>query len=464
MSESVESRKSIELSWGWRRKPVETGEPHDDAEVFVGKHDDYWRGMRMTLLRASIVATVAVGAVFLLREIAALTNTGTSPIRILLPPLPAEVFLATLGVSVTIAIALQVAVRAEVSGDRSRDVSGAARRYALAQVADALAIATLALGLYQSVQNVTGPTSIDVLRLFGPLIGGVLVALVASDAAVAGDELRKGRDLVREWRLRRREAAARPLLSVTTGTRRPSGRAKTRQWSTLVIASVLAGLIPPIVIDSWEGLGARAAAVLISLAAGAVVVAVATYSYQLSVQGDWVTLVIVCVVITLISVPVVILVYIVVWDAAVVYGSPFGAAMLLTWVVVSITVPSVLASRYLGVTASIRGRGVLREIVARHLARALARRVAEAARQPDEPPVPLSALAVVACIFCVIPPVGLALAEAARVRIVHSHRGAQVLRGARVATFARWASIAVLALGLCGGIALIALTADSAGG
>lgn len=98
------------------------------------------------------------------------------------PRLSAGTALGCFGILAALITALQIAVR---SGTES---SPTPRRQFLAGAAGYLMLASLALGTYVGLQFlVTAPKLVEPVRMFGPLLGGVLLALLAADAAAAAE-------------------------------------------------------------------------------------------------------------------------------------------------------------------------------------------------------------------------------------------------------------------------------------
>lgn len=206
---------------------------------------------------------------------------------IVFAPMPATFTAAGLSLLAAIAIALQLAVRTPSEAE-SRPASALARRRFLCGVARVVVLASNALAVYATIPALLDfPNTIDIVRLFGPVLGGTLVALIAADAGVAADPDYAPAEMGRVWRAR---VARRLLIGVRlVGSGAVAKPVRTYAWQGIALIGT------PLLVSiasfwSAPGLrfGARLLLMIVALITGAIVYAIAVHVYIAAVAHDWV--------------------------------------------------------------------------------------------------------------------------------------------------------------------------------
>lgn len=130
-----------------------------------------------------------------------MASYGNGP-QINIPLLSTGTALGSSGILAGLITALQVAVRSGAKG------APTARRQFLAKTAGVLMLASVALGTYVGMQFIlTAPHVVEPVRMFGPMLGGALLAMLAADAAAAAETLGndpEANDVVQEKKVEQR--------------------------------------------------------------------------------------------------------------------------------------------------------------------------------------------------------------------------------------------------------------------
>ena len=153
----------------------------DDLADLLRAHDEdfsqYARTLGATLGRG--VAALALVSLF------ALTQLNPDAPRLVLPRFDGGDALAAFGVVGLFVTTLQLAVRDP--GALQQPTASAGRQQLLTLIAALLVPTSLGLGIYIAIPYMieSAPTGIDLVRGFGPIAIGILLALFAADAAAA---------------------------------------------------------------------------------------------------------------------------------------------------------------------------------------------------------------------------------------------------------------------------------------
>lgn len=131
--------------------------------------------------------------------------------------------LAGFGVLAVLVTTLQVAVR--TSPPRPSEHVRSARNQFLVFLASLLIPVSLGFGCYVGLQFALTPTLLDPIRTFGPMAGGLLVALLAADAAAAAP-IPEDSEVARRARLQTRVDSLREQVTVITAGAMPASRAQ----------------------------------------------------------------------------------------------------------------------------------------------------------------------------------------------------------------------------------------------
>ena len=149
-------------------------------------------------------------------------------------PVPADISIAGFTLLTTIAIALQVAARSPILGFENLPHE-IARRQFLGAFANSLIPAAAALGFYITAQYWSGPHTFDPVRLFGPSLLALLVALAAADAGLAASPEFGTHDLRAAWKRKRVQALKRAEDALTGSGRWPSKQGRINEACAMVV-------------------------------------------------------------------------------------------------------------------------------------------------------------------------------------------------------------------------------------
>ncbi len=389
-------------------------DPDPDSETEIAReYESYQIGIRNRLLRgggAAIVANLVLVLFHFLLEFGQ-TDDATK-VSIVLAPVPSDVAIGTFGVLATLAVALQVAVRApRNSGTRlPRDL---ARKRFLSKLAGGLGPASMTFGFYILLQYLDFPSSIDVVRNFGPVLLALLIALIAADAEMANRSPSRQTILQEAARDRRIAQLETGLATVSDQGRAPSRRRRIGQ-GTLLIGLPLAAASALSLLGSELSPFLTVTMVLIELAICLSIYTFLAKTMQYLAIREWITwavMTMMAVVLTLYA----ILIYLAqgLAEAGETGGWAPVARGLLT-LTIEVAVPLALGLRSLAKRPASKPRGLLRQLVVRRIETHLER--ARAAARPSEPEAkaPWNILAILSAALTVVPPFGLVFAVLAR--------------------------------------------------
>lgn len=209
-----------------------------------------------------------------------------STLMIVLAPLPASIIIAGFSLLAAVAIALQLAVSTP-SAAESRPATALARRRFLCTVAAVVVPGTFALVVYAAIPALAdAPGRLDLVRLFGPALCGMLVALIAADAGVASDPDFAPAEIGRVWRAR---VARRRLIALRIlGDAPATARSWTTVWQTIVLLAV-----PVLIVSVWAVTAPvllseqRIALVILSVPLTVAIYAVAALAYLSTITREW---------------------------------------------------------------------------------------------------------------------------------------------------------------------------------
>lgn len=390
-------------------------EAEDEGEIAT-EYESYQIGIRNRLLWSGGAAIIANLGLFLLHFLLEFGQTDdASKVSIVLAPVPSSVAIGVFGVLATLVVALQVAVRAPRSSGtpRPRDL---ARKHFLAELAGGLGPASMAFGLYISLQYLDAPRNLDIVRNFGPILLALLIALVAADAEIANRSSPRRMILQEAARDRRITQLETGLATVSDQGRAPSRRRRIGQGTLLI------GL--PLAVVSVLGVlrAEPSPFISVSLLLIELLICLSIYTFlakttQYLAIREWITWAVTTTVAVVFTVYA-ILIYLVqgLAEAGETGGWAPVARGLLT-LAIEVSVPIALGLRSLAKRPASKPRGLLRHLVVRRIETHLER--ARAAARPSEPEAkaPWNILAILSAALTVVPPFGLVFAVLARSQI-----------------------------------------------
>lgn len=278
----------------WCKKDADSGvEVRPTASEVDTEYAEYASRIRKAMVLGAVVGVFGTAFLYVYSWSSTLSAaTGSTGLdqpaapKIVLDPLPSSLTLAGFSLLAAVAIALQLAVRTP-SETETRPATVLARRRFLCSVAGLVVPATFALAVYSIVPTFSsGPEHFDVVRMFGPVLCGVLVALIAADAGVASDPDFAPAELGRVWRARLARRRLEGLRMVGDSPKPVRARSVARQVLTLIGVPVLIALTSSL---AAPDLHLRQRFLLIALALGVsvIVYAIAAYFYMSAVMRNW---------------------------------------------------------------------------------------------------------------------------------------------------------------------------------
>ncbi|GAA1777954.1 hypothetical protein [Leucobacter iarius] len=395
--------------------PTPDLEAESEAEIAT-EHESYQLGIRNRLLWSGGTAIVVTLGAFLLHFLLEIGQVDdASKVRIVLAPVPSDVAIGAFGVLATLAVALQVAVRApRNSGTPApRDL---ARKHFLSALAGGIGPASMTLGLYLSLQYLDFPGSIDIVRNFGPILLALLIALIAADAEMANRSSSRQAILQEAARGRRIEQLEAGLATFSDRGRAPS-RSR-RFWQGVLLIGV-----PLAVVSALSVFGSEPSPFLtVTMIIAELVICLFIYTFlvkttQYLAIREWITWAVMLTVSVVLAIYA-ILIYLV--QGLVLAGESGGwapVARALLTLTIEVAVPIALGLRSLAKRPASKPRGLLRHLVVSRIETHLDR--ARAAARPTEPETkaPWNILAILSAALTVVPPFGLVFAVLARQQI-----------------------------------------------
>lgn len=446
------------MNWWHRRRSVPpTPTPTPDAlspRDIVAGYDEYVAGVRTKLTTAAI--TVVILGV-LAASLGVLTSMapdsqGQTPVLL---PVSAELAVGGFSLLAAVAIALQLAVRAEdarvwaaSAGDPPRqngvahEARTVGRRLFLSQFAELMVPVSLGLGLYVSWPFVV-QEPLHLLGVLAPLAGGLIVAVVAADASAAADPIFSQRAQKVAWAQKKRRVLGSGLRTAMSLMVRPSAKRIAMSVAGLVLVPLAVGVSAASLRYMLLG-ELPTPAVVAPLAVAALVVAVlmmvfATSLFVLAMERDRVTLFAAATVFAMLLVLYVLqALQLVIDDGTPSASSALGGLLMLSLVVA----PGLLAASSLRDRGESESIGLLRWIAVGALKKAIRQGVVNVNRPCER----RNGMAIAAALLAVLVPLGYLLAMVADAQLRRAafsdapQRGGGWVRAARIVT---WVTVVV---------------------
>ncbi|SKA97692.1 hypothetical protein SAMN06295879_2425 [Agreia bicolorata] len=153
----------------------------EDLIAMETEYDHYTRSLQFAIW----VSVLVLGLASLFLALPTWLSGGAAAVPIVLIHINGATGLAAFGILAAIVLALQVIVRTPPAQQADREFE--ARKKILSLMAMFLVVMSLGLGGYLAIQNTIASTlgTFDLIRTFGPVVGGVTLAVLAADAASA---------------------------------------------------------------------------------------------------------------------------------------------------------------------------------------------------------------------------------------------------------------------------------------
>lgn len=434
----------------WRKKANPDVPARPTAAEVDAEYSEYRGRIQKAMLHGALIGGFGSAFIYLLAWMSSVSAAQsvedaaapTAP-QIVLAALPTSVLTAGFSILAALAVALQLAVRTPSEAE-TKPATVLARRRFLCDVARLLVLGSFTLAFYVLIPVLlSGPEVLDVLRLFGPALVGILVALVAADAGVASDPDFAPTELGRVWRARVARDALHGLRVVGDQTADVSRRAIVAQWVALLGIPVLVAVASAVSVPEIE-LSQRIGLVVIALIVTGVVYGATFGIYMNALANDWVTVVAIVIVTALLGASVWLTVPLAVLTRTGQEGlSTLSPALSVAgWVLVYVAVPAVLAVWCLMPSRAGHPRAlgwVVRGVLARRLRRR--HRGLNSSQRP-----PFNRLALAAPLLSLFVPFGLILGFVAKqqIRRASASRPAVHQRGEWAANLAIAITVVVL--------------------
>jgi hypothetical protein len=305
----IETAGGAMFGW-WRKKVAADVSARPTASEVDAEYSEYRARIQKAMLQGALIG--GFGSVFIylvawMSSVSAARSAEdaaapTAP-QIVLAELPTSVLTAGFSILAALAVALQLAVRTPSEAE-TKPATALARRRFLCDVARLLVLGSFTLAFYVLIPVLlSGPEILDVVRLFGPVLVGMLVALVAADAGVASDPDFAPTELGRVWRARVARDALQGLRVVGDQTADVSRRTIVVQWAALLVTPVGAAIASALSVPGLQS-SQRIGLVVIAMIVTVVVYGTTFGIYMNALANDWVTVVAIVVATALLGVSV----------------------------------------------------------------------------------------------------------------------------------------------------------------
>ncbi len=266
------------------------------AKAVQSEFDSYSKRIFITLLKSC--ATIAV-AFILFQAFNIMSTWNETNHKVLLPRLSGSTILSGFGVLAVVVTTLSITVRAPLNPQQ--DYATLGRRRFLALLSFFLVSASIGLGLYGATNALDeAPNILNLAGLFGPLLGGIVLAVFAADASLVMDDDVDPSDTATEQRSTQIEKLEAELKIYQAGV---SASAKPK-----ILTNICLLMIPPLLltiasivhspIDNFGvGLTRLGAFIVFSILTYAAVWAV----YRQIVKKFWITLIVTIPLLTVIA-------------------------------------------------------------------------------------------------------------------------------------------------------------------
>ncbi|PRA06118.1 hypothetical protein CQ019_01515 [Arthrobacter sp. MYb229] len=421
------------------------------ADQTVSEYESYWSSIRTQLLIGSGFAAFIYLILRFVEWGSNLPGTvGTDDVQVLLVPIPAGIALAGFGILSTIVIALQVMVKT-VSNRLQPIARELARKQFLVDFARLLIPFVMLFGIYLAFQNLDTFASVDFVRLFGPILTAILIAIFAADAGTYSNPELADNELQLAWRRRRSTLLEAGCRAAKAGTSESKPRERLNQIVVLVcIPPLMTALLQMFLLGG--DLGITLAVLLVSSAIAICVYALVVNLFHLSVVKAWMdftVLIIAAVGISSLFLASIVSIVLILSGQY----EPWGYASKTLLVYFMLLLSTVfLALRSISSGTGNSSRGFLRELLVRRIEKNLNRlkNLSNSSNLKSKPP--LNRLAISSVFLSVFPPLGLILGGLARVQIAEANERGQVKqRGMKMALWTiriNWIAFALLILAL----------------
>ncbi|MFT3971252.1 MAG: hypothetical protein QM695_13485 [Micropruina sp.] len=384
---------------------------------------DVFRGFQVAALFGLILAYLKVLAAY-----------SNGP-QVNVPVLSTGTALGSFGILAGLITALQVAVRS------GANEAPTARRQFLAKTASLLMLASVALGTYVGMQFMaTAPRAVELVRMFGPILGGIVLAMLAADAAAAAETLGKDKEAKEALREQDINRKRRRCIALARGTTSPRCIGVVRDLlypSLLTLATVATMSIIP---RGGKPLNVALLAVAVAIYIGIawLVVYLAAVSSR---TGQWSIFLLATLAATIAA-------FSIGWSVvldAITHSTPDTVSANAGWSLASWLAFNA-AAYFTGVNAfrvvgQHKRRGILLEVAARRAAGELRRAGKET---KDRSRSLATTMANWAIALCLLFPFGLVLAQAALRQADRAGDEPHIRKRLRIAVAASWATLALL--------------------
>lgn len=206
------------------------------------KHDNYWRAIYANVLQTALIVVFVVGVFWVTWQITDLVLPSGSKLPAFRFDISAPSALAASGVLATLIVALQVGVRTPFSKEDLP--AAAARQIGLESLASLAGAAAFTVGLAATIGQEGTWNLGDPLRYAAPLVGALLLAIFAADAASASSA-RLGEAIALERKKASSDRLKRAIQKLSEG----ASPATLKRHAIRVVASV--AITPAVVVASF---------------------------------------------------------------------------------------------------------------------------------------------------------------------------------------------------------------------
>lgn len=409
---------SARLAAPSRPTPATTQDPAVSAQEVVSEYKDYIKNVRNLLTRNGILAAGGLVLAYIFVWISSAAPEAETKVKILLSPLPASIGVACFSILAALSVALQIAVRGP-SGSPTNVAHEIARKRFLVSLASVIALATLTLSLHLCIPSIlTTHREVDLVRILGPLLIGLAIAMVSADAAVAADPRFGPEEQRTAWNRDMHDDLAEGLRVVTHRTTRPARAAGVRQVLVLLGTPAILAIINAITDDHTDvSQGIVLTALVLLVAIGIYLFSVKCLQY--AVTREWISLIPLLFISVLLAVLVALGFSLTLINVVEREESLGRAAWIALWGIAHVALPTGLAYFSLRARGLDAPRGLLRQLVARRITQKLTRLPANSSAAA--PTRKTNKLAITAAWVSVFVPFGLILAIVARAQIARSN-------------------------------------------
>lgn len=410
------------------------------------EYDAYTRELQRVI--TSSVAALALLALYLVT----VSASPTSSLHFKPAHISSGTAMGVFGILTAIVLGLQLTTRTPPPIEQELEFS--ARQKFLALLAFFLTMTCLGLGGYVSVQNLFARGLSDPLASLGPVLGGIVLAFFAADAATAGTRAVNTETVKNAQHVRWVNTLKKRAVTLSTGSIRPTKRQKITD--TMVLILVPAAVAVGLEIRFPHGNFLPAVLATVIYVTSCCLVYLVVYStFVNAVRGTWsfVDPAFVMPVLVFVVYALALLTEITSLSASSNWAARSAGGLL---VLLSLTViPGTTAAIFVGLLGGTKRRGVLRHYALKR-AWAQYRRV-EAKQRTNAAKAPRNKLAIAALVVSPMFPFGIVLGKVALEQIRGAAAAESPQRGARMATTGIVISWVILTVTVAALVAVIIL-------